>query len=154
MGNIKIEKTDSDLDFDVVYFSIEVRNQGYPTTGDLGFVGSVLMYGYMGRVEFQEVGTRVIEFSLNPTEGYCFQLSETLLGADGNLLIEFLPTIHTGCVEIKICSEIKINTNRTERCEFYIKSELGLIEQFGKRLKSFAEQGGLQEVNLHTMNNE
>ena len=64
MGNIKIEKTDSDLDFDVVDFRIEIRNQGYPTTSNLGFVGSVFTYGYMGRTQLQDVVIKIMELKL------------------------------------------------------------------------------------------
>ena len=150
MNNIIIEKTDSDSDFDAVYFKIDVSNKDCLAASKIGFIGRVFIYGYIGRVELQEAATRIIEFSSNPTESYCFQLSDTLLGADGNLFLEFLPAHSTGSVEIKISSEIRINTNKTENCTFHIESELGLIEQFGKRLKSFSEQNGLQEVSLHT----
>ena len=86
---------------------------------------------------------------MNPIESYSFQLTDGLLGADSILSLEFLPINSNGHIEIKISMDIKFSTNKVESCIFYIGSELGLIERFGKRLKAFTEKNGLQEVSLH-----
>ena len=148
MSNIIITKTDSDLDFDVAYFRIEVINQGYPSISNSGFFGSVYMYAYEGRIRLQELADEIIDFSLNPMGKYCIKLEDTLLGTDGFFALEF-SVCPTGCVKIKVDTVIELHSNNMERCEFHIQSDLGSIEQFGKRLKGFSEQHGSQKVFLH-----
>lgn len=148
MGNIIITKTDTDLDFDVAYFGIEIRNKVQPSTSTFGFVGSINMYIYEGRIKLQEIATDIIKFSLNPVEKYCLKFEDTVLGTDGILLLEF--SAHsTGHVKIKVNAKTGLNTENVEECTFNFQSELGLIEKFGKNLKTFSEQGALQEVSLH-----
>jgi len=148
MGNIIIIKTDSDSDFDAVYFRIEMKNQDQPSTSNFGFVGSVYMYAYEWRIRFQEIADEIIDFSLNPVEKYCIKLEDTLLGTDGFLVLEFSAQ-PTGHVQIKVDATTGLNSKNVEKCTFQIQSELGLIEQFGKNLKAFSKQGGLQKLKLH-----
>jgi len=148
MSNIIIKKTDSDLDYDVIYFKVEIRNQDNLKPGKSGLFGGLFMYGCIERINFKEIANDIIAYSSNPTESYCFQMADNLVDIDSILILELLPASHRGYVEIKVSMEIRINAEKHEKHVFYIKSEIGLIEQFGKRLESFSEQYGLQEISL------
>lgn len=57
-----------------------------------------------------------------------------------------MPADMSGYVKIEVDIEIADNDTRSHRCCFYIKSELGLIEQLGKNLKKLIiEQDGKRE---------
>ena len=45
----------------------------------------------------------------------------------------------SGHVKIEVDMEIADNDSRKHRCCFYVKSELGLLEKFGKKLKELIE---------------
>ena len=49
-----------------------------------------------------------------------------------------LPAEKSGHMKIEVDIEIADNDMRIHRCCFYVKSELGLVEQFGVRLKNLA----------------
>ena len=55
------------------------------------------------------------------------------------------PADMSGHVKIEVDIEIADNDTRSHRCCFYVKSELGLIEQLGKNLKKLIiEQDGIK----------
>lgn len=56
-----------------------------------------------------------------------------------------MPADMSGHVNIEVDIEIADNDTRSHRCCFYVKSELGLIEQLGKNLKKLIiEQDGIK----------
>lgn len=56
-----------------------------------------------------------------------------------------MPADMSGHVKIEVDIEIADNDTRSHRCCFYVKSELGLIEQLGKSLKKLIiEQDGIK----------
>lgn len=49
--------------------------------------------------------------------------------------MEIFPASKHGYVKIEVDIEIDDNTTRSHRCSFYIESEIGLLEKFGKSMK-------------------
>lgn len=47
-----------------------------------------------------------------------------------------MPADMSGHIKIKVDLEIADNDARSHRCCFYINSELGMLERFGKALKN------------------
>lgn len=62
---------------------------------------------------------------------------------DGNYTpafsLEFLPIDRAGHIKIEVDLEIDDNDRRAHRCCFYVYSELGLIEKFGKKLSKLGD---------------
>ena len=50
--------------------------------------------------------------------------------------MEILPADVFGHIKIEVDIEVDDNDTRSHRCCFYVNSELGLVEQLGKSLKS------------------
>ncbi len=59
-----------------------------------------------------------------------------------------LPADISGHVKIEVDIEIADNETRSHRCCFYVKSELGLIEQLGLSLKNLITESDGSEVSL------
>lgn len=59
-----------------------------------------------------------------------------------------LPADMSGHVKIEVDIEIEDNSMRAHRCSFYVNSELGLVEQFGKGLKALAAKPIGEKVSL------
>lgn len=55
----------------------------------------------------------------------------------------------SGYVKIEVDMEIADNDSRKHRCCFYVKSELGLLEKFGKELKGLIEGSIGEQVILN-----
>lgn len=72
---------------------------------------------------------------------------------DGNYTPAFsmcmLPADISGHVKIEVDIEIADNNTRSHRCCFYVKSELGLIEQLGKALKKLIIEPDGYKASLH-----
>lgn len=63
--------------------------------------------------------------------------------------IYILPADTFGHVKLEVDIEIADNDTRSHRCCFYVKSELGLIEQFGIALKDLVTEPIGTEVSLN-----
>lgn len=59
-----------------------------------------------------------------------------------------LPADISGHVKIEVDIEIADNETRSHRCCFYVKSELGLIEQLRLSLKNLITESDGSEVSL------
>ena len=57
-----------------------------------------------------------------------------------------LPMNKNGHVTIEVDLEIDDNISRNHRCSFFINSELGCVERFGKRLNDFIFKGVGAEI--------
>lgn len=121
MDNITIEKYmhDSDLiGLNVFIESTYVR---------------VKQYCYVDKFQLEEASTKLKEFVSNPEKCYIEFGHKT-----GNYTPAFSMEIERsdllGHVRIELDLEIDDNTERKHRCQLYIFSNIGEIEQFGKDL--------------------
>lgn len=55
----------------------------------------------------------------------------------------------SGHVKIEVDMEIADNDSRKHRCSFYVKSELGLLEEFGEKLRGLIEGNIGEQVKLN-----
>jgi len=147
MGNIIVRKMSEEVDMD---FAIEVKKEK-STLNTYGFYGAVCNHGYTTWIELEKIGEELIAFSLNPTKNYLLDFGNAFY--TGTLELEFFPAQRTGVVDIRVKTKIDSlftpNGSEAESCCFYINSELGLIENFGRRLKGLAQLGVYNEIALN-----
>jgi hypothetical protein len=63
--------------------------------------------------------------------------------------ISILPADCNGHVTVELDMEIADNDQRKHRCSFYVKTELGMIEAFGKDLKRLLTANFEESVSLN-----
>jgi hypothetical protein len=73
---------------------------------------------------------------------------ELMLDLDDASHMRVLPSGDTGDLHIEVDIRIPDSDDASHRCAFFIVSELGLLESFGKRLKHFADAGVGHRVSL------
>ena len=146
-GNIIVQKVHEEA---LTEFTIEVKKEKN-TLHNYGFYGAVRNHGYTNWIDLEKIGDELIAFSLNPTKSYLLDFGTAFY--IGALELEFFPAHRTGKVDIKVKTEIFSlsvpNGSEAEGCCFYINSELGLIENFGRRLKGLAQRGVYNEIILN-----
>lgn len=142
MENIIIEKIEPDLDSSMIGIKVTVVKQN-------GFSGKFSIYGNISRMNLQDIALSLAEFTLNPIEIYDFELIDSKLGSDSSVIIKLLQPDLKGYITVLIDAEVQLNQNKKESYSLQIQSEWGKVENFGKKLKSFAEQDGLFEVQLN-----
>lgn len=98
---------------------------------------------YIQDKKLAEIAEKICDFAGNYNEACYLEFGQK----EGNYTPAFsmcmLPADMSGHVKIEVDLEIADNDKRLHRCCFYVKSELGLIEQLGIALKELIiEQDG------------
>ncbi len=90
---------------------------------------------YIQDKRLAEIAEKICNFAENYNESCYLEFGQK----EGNYTPAFsmcmLPADMSGHVRIEVDMEIADNDTRSHRCCFYVKSELGLIEQLGITLK-------------------
>lgn len=104
---------------------------------------------YIQDKKLEEIAERIYNFAQDYNEACYLEFGKK----EGNYTPAFsmcmLPVDTSGHVKIEVDIEIADNDMRTHRCCFYVKSELGLIEQLGMALKKLIKVPDGSEVSLH-----
>ena len=94
---------------------------------------------YIQKSELWKASESMINYSFNYEEEKYIEFGQK----DGNYTptfsMCFLPADLTGHILIEMDMEINDNDTRKHRCLFYISSEMGCVELFGKKLKELIQ---------------
>ena len=103
---------------------------------------------YIQDMKLEEIAEKILDFMGNYREACYLEFGKK----EGNFTPAFsmciLPPDMSGHVKIEVDIEIADNDTRSHRCCFYVKSELGLIEQLGIALKKLITEQDGSEVSL------
>lgn len=109
---------------------------------------SVYQSCYIQDKKLEEIAEKICDFVGNYNESCYLEFGKK----EGNYTPAFsmcmLPADMSGHVKIEVDIEIADNDTRSHRCCFYVKSELGLIEQLGINLKQLTTNKDKREVCL------
>ncbi|AJO73126.1 MULTISPECIES: hypothetical protein [Lactiplantibacillus] len=106
---------------------------------------------YVQDTDLKKIGEKIIAYSFDFTEETYVEFGKKKGDFTPAFSLRFLPTDNSGHVEIEIDMEIDDNPDRKHRCKFYIYSELGLIEQFGRSLILLSENKN-DDISLNIRN--
>ncbi|EAG9230761.1 hypothetical protein IIE63_002065 [Listeria monocytogenes] len=106
---------------------------------------------YMQEISLKEIGEKIVAYSYKPKENCYIEFGEKEGNFTPAFSLEFLKADKSGHVEIEVDMEIADNPDRKHRCKFYIYSELGLIEQFGRNIILLSENKK-EEISLNINN--
>lgn len=103
---------------------------------------------YIQDSSLEEIADKICGFAENYNEACYLEFGKK----EGNYTPAFsmymLPADLSGHVKIEVDIEIADNDMRSHRCCFYVKSELGLIEQMGINLKELLKAQEGNKVSL------
>ena len=103
---------------------------------------------YIQDTRLEEIADKICDFAENYNEACYLEFGKK----EGNYTPAFsmcmLPADMSGHVKIEVDIEIADNDMRSHRCCFYVKSELGLIEQLGIALKELLKGQEGNKVSL------
>lgn len=103
---------------------------------------------YIQDKKLEIIADKIYNFAGNSSETCYLEFGKK----EGNYTPAFsmciLPADISGHVKIEVDIEIADNETRSHRCCFYVKSELGLIEQLGLSLKNLITESDGSEVSL------
>lgn len=103
---------------------------------------------YIQDKKLEEIADKIYNFVGNYSKTCYLEFGKK----EGNYTPAFsmciLPADVSGQVKIEVDIEIEDNDIRSHRCCFYVKSELGLIEQLGISLKKLITAQDKSEVSL------
>lgn len=103
---------------------------------------------YIQDARLEEIADKICDFVENYNEACYLEFGKK----EGNYTPAFsmclLPADMSGHVKIEVDIEIADNDMRSHRCCFYVKSELGLIEQLGIALKELSKGQEGNKVSL------
>ncbi|EIS4901707.1 hypothetical protein L0903_001102 [Listeria innocua] len=94
---------------------------------------------YVQDAYLKGIGEKIIAYSLDYNEGCYVEFGQKEGNFTPAFSLDFLKADAFGHVKIELDMEIADNPDRAHRCSFYINSEIGLIEQFGKNLIRLSE---------------
>lgn len=107
---------------------------------------SVFQHCYVSADDLTVFSKRIIDYIDNPINECYLEFGKK----NGNYTPAFsmmiLPMNKNGHVTIEVDLEIDDNISRNHRCSFFINSELGCVERFGKRLNDFIFKGVGAEI--------
>ena len=136
-----IEKID---DFDSAMLGVKVT-----VIKENGFYGEISTYGNIGRVSLSSAANGINCFISNPTQEYSFELIDGRLGSNSSIIITLFPPDSKGYIRVQIDAEVDVNNQKKENYSLQFLSEWGKVEVFEKKLKSFSEKGGINDIKLN-----
>lgn len=104
---------------------------------------------YIQDKKLEEISERIFKFVENYHETCYLEFGNKKGNYTPAFSMSLLPADMSGQVKIEVDIEIADNDTRSHRCCFYVKSELGLIEQLGKALKKLIIEPDGIEVSLY-----
>ena len=106
-------------------------------------------YCYIQGNELQNIGETIIDYVQKNNQECYVEFGEKTGNYTHAFSLQFLQADKSGHVQIEVDIEIDDNDARSHRCTFYVNSELGLIEQFGKRLTHISKDNKMTEIALN-----
>ncbi len=103
---------------------------------------------YIQDKELKKIADKICYFVENYRETCYLEFGKKEGNYTPAFSMSILPADLSGHVKIEVDIEIADNDTRSHRCCFYVKSELGLIEQLGISLKSLIRERDGSEVSL------
>lgn len=103
---------------------------------------------YIEDKKLEEIAEEICAFARNFNKSCYLEFGEKRGNYTPAFSMCMLPADMSGHVKIEVDIEIADNDTRSHRCCFYVKSELGLIERLGKRLKGLILEQVGNEVSL------
>lgn len=89
---------------------------------------------YVQDIDLKEIGEKIVTYSFTPKKECYVEFGKKEGDFTPAFSLVFLKADNSGRVEIELDMEIDDNPDRKHRCKFYIYSELGLIEKFGRNI--------------------
>ncbi|MBC1425452.1 hypothetical protein [Listeria seeligeri] len=94
---------------------------------------------YVQDIDLKQIGEKIVAYSFDSKEECYVEFGKKAGDFTPAFSLDFLKADNSGRVEIELDMEIDDNPDRKHRCKFYIYSELGLIEQFGRNIILLSE---------------
>ena len=93
---------------------------------------------YIGTDELKTVGKKIIKFSYEYKNKLYIQFGSKTGRTAPAFSLEIMPKGSLGEVKIEVDMEIDDNDEKKHRCVFYVGTDLGRLEKFGKSMIAFA----------------
>lgn len=106
-------------------------------------------YCYIQRNDLQIIGDTIVDYVQKNNRDCYVVFGEKKGNYTPAFSLQFLQTDKSGSVQVEVDIEIDDNDSRCHRCTFYVYSELGLIEQFGKGLTQLSNDNNIMEIELN-----
>ena len=90
---------------------------------------------YIQSSALETIHGQIAEYVENPHQSRSVEFGDKHGNHTPAFSMDILEISASGHVKIEVDMEIEDNDTRKHRCLFYVKSELGMLERFGKRLK-------------------
>lgn len=103
---------------------------------------------YIEDKKLKELSEKICNFVEDYNENCYLEFGKKEENYSPAFSMNILPADMLGHVKIEVDIEIEDNDTRAHRCCFYVKSELGLVEQLGKALKELAMEKDRKKVSL------
>ena len=110
---------------------------------------NVHQFCYVQDTDLKDRAAAIVEYSNNYEESCYIEFGKKEGNYTPAFSLNFLKADARGHVKIEADIEIDDNEERKHRCCFYMKSELGMVEQFGKALKRLVSAEIDTEIKLH-----
>lgn len=100
----------------------------------------IKQFVYIQSDDMKMIADRISDFIKYPRKSQYIQIGEKTGRYNSAFSMEFISADNRGHVLVEFDLEIDDNEERKHRASFYVKSELGLVERFGKRLLALASK--------------
>ena len=104
---------------------------------------------YVEDIKLKDNADKIVAYSNNYNQDCYIEFGEKKGEFTPAFSLDFLKADLRGHVKIEVDLEIADNDERKHRCCFYVMSELGLVEQFGKGICNLVSSEVGTEVRLH-----
>ncbi len=104
---------------------------------------------YVSKAQLDCLANEIHLYICDSKKGFYWETGPKEGKFPGVLSLNILPAKMTGHVLIEIDLEIEDNFTRAHKCVFFVESELGLLEKFGKRLSYLKEGEVGAEIRLY-----
>jgi len=122
LDNIIIEKVWEDIN------GLEIKIKGISE-----FI-EVYQYCYLMPKQIEKLSNEIKKFIMEPSVSILMKFGSLTGITTPAFMLEILPVNTRGHLKIELNLEIDDNDIRSHRASFYVNTELGLLETFGKRL--------------------
>ena len=137
MDNIIIRKTYQDTD--LIQFEIHAMAE---------FI-SAYQSCYVDEIGLKEHADKIMAYTKNYEKDCYLDFGEKEGNYTPSFSLHLLKADLRGHAKIEVDLEIDDNNERKHRCCFYVQSELGLIEKFGKAMRGFSSAEIGAEIRLN-----
>lgn len=110
---------------------------------------SAFQYAYVQKQNLESLSIGILHYSLNPNKECYFEFGNKKGNYTPAFSLTFYPSDKNGHVYIEVDMEINDNSDRRHRCQFYVRSAIGSVEIFAKRLMYLTTGPNGTIVNLH-----